>query len=294
MAAATTTRKDAAETSTETSTDELHVFGMRAAEQLVQSFASIAHAQGRFSEDLFSDSPEQKLFPTVNSTLDTTNSGEGNIVTEEQDGTAGTSSLEVDVTQNEDHPDEDAVTEDQAEEGNVVAANQNNTVGTNTLEVEVTQNEDHPDEDAVTEDQAEEENVVTADQNDTAGINTLEVEVTHPDEDAVAEDQAGDDTQQYAGDNEETGDNTQQDVGDEDQNDTMTEGPSNAGTSMVEVEVAQNEDKTDENTTTGDTTSGDTTVSDPGKISAHNTECTVVVGRDHSNGVQVHKKKSLL
>ena len=59
---------------------------------------------------------------------------------------------------------------------------------------------------------------------------------------------------------------------------------------MVEVEVAHNEDETDENTTTGDTTSGDTTVSDPGKSTAHNTECTVVVGRDHGNGVRVHKK----
>ena len=112
----------------------------------------------------------------------------------------------------------------------------------------------------------------------------------HPDEDAVTEDQAGDDTQQYVGDNEETGDDTQQDVGNEDQNDTTMEGPSNAGTSTVEVEVAHNEDETDENTTTGDTTSGDTTVSDPGKITAHNTEHTVVVGHDHGNGVQVHKK----
>ena len=259
VAAATTTRKDAAETSTETSTDDSHVFGMRGAEQLVQSYATIAHAQGRFSEDLFSDSSKQKLFPTDNSTLDTTHSGEGNIVTEEQDCTAGTSTLEADVTQNEDHPDEDAVAEDQLEEGNVVAADQNDTTGTNTLEAEVTQNKDHPDEDAVTEDQA------------------------------------GDDTQQYAGDNEETGDDTQQDAGDnEDQNDIMTEGPSNAGTSMVEVEVAHNEDETDENTTTGDTTSGDTTVSDPGKITAHNTERTVVVGHDHGNGVWVHKKQSLL
>ena len=294
MAAATTTRKKAAETSTETSTDELHVFGMRAAEQLVQSFATIAHAQGRFSEDLFSDSSEQKLFPTDNSTLDTTHSGEGNVVAEEQDGTAGTSTLEVEVTQNEDHPDEDAVAEDQPEEGNVVTGDQNDTAGTNTLEVEVTQNEDHPDEDAVTEDQPEEGNVVTGDQNNTAGTNTLEVEVTqnedHPDEDAVAEDQPGDDTQQYAGDDEETGDDTQQDAGDEDQNDTTREGPSNAGTSTVEVEVAHNEDETDENITTGDTTSGDTTVSYPGKITAHNNECTVVVGRDHGNGVRVHKK----
>ena len=80
MAAATTTRKDAAETSTETSTDDSHVFGMRAAEQLAQSFTAIAHAQGRFSEELFSDSSEQKLFPTDNSTLDTTHSGEGNVV----------------------------------------------------------------------------------------------------------------------------------------------------------------------------------------------------------------------
>ena len=255
MAAATTTRKDTAETSTETSTDDSHVFGMRAAEQLVQSFATIAHAQGRFSEELFSDSSEQKLFLTDNSTLDATHSGEGNVVAEEQDNTAGTSTLEVDVTQNKDQPDEDAVAEDQLEEGNVVAADQNDTEGTNTLEVDVTQNEDQPDEDAVTEDQA------------------------------------GDDTQQYAGNNEETGDDTQQDAGDnEDQNDTMTEGPSNAGTSTVEVEVAHNEDKTDENTTTGDTTSGDTTVSDPGKSTAHKTECTVVVGHDHGNGVWVHKK----
>ena len=70
----------------------------------------------------------------------------------------------------------------------------------------------------------------------------------------------------------------------------MTEGPSNAGTSTVEVEVAHNEDETDENTTTGDTTSGNTTVSDPGKSTAHNTERTVVVGHDHGNGVRVHKK----
>ena len=70
----------------------------------------------------------------------------------------------------------------------------------------------------------------------------------------------------------------------------MTEGPSNAGTSTVEVEVAHNENETDENTTTGDTTSRDTVVSDPGKITAHNTVCTVVVGRDHGNGVRVHKK----
>ena len=255
VAAATTTRKDVAETSTETSTDDLHVFGMRAAEQLVQSFATIAHAQGRFSEELFSDSSEQKLFPTDKSTLDTTHSGEGNVVAEEQDGTAGTSTLEINVTQNEDQPDEDAVAEDQLEEGNVVAADQNDTEGTNTLEVDITQNKDQPDEDAVTEDQA------------------------------------GDDTQQYAGNNEETGDDTQQDAGNnEDQNDTTMEGPSNAGTSTIEVEVAHNEDETDENTTTGDTTSGDTTVSDPGKSTAHNTEHTVVVGRDHSNGVRVHKK----
>ena len=133
MTAATTTRKDAAETSTETSTDDSHVFGMRAAEHLAQSFATIAHAQGRFSEELFSDSSDPKLFPTDNSTLDTTHSGEGNVVTEEQDGTAGTSTLEVDVTQNEDHPDEDAVTEDQLEEGNVVAGDQNDTAGTSTL-----------------------------------------------------------------------------------------------------------------------------------------------------------------
>ena len=53
------------------------------------------------------------------------------------------------VTQNEEQPDEDAVTEDQAEEGNVVTANQNDTEGTSTLEVDVTQNEDQPDEDAV-------------------------------------------------------------------------------------------------------------------------------------------------
>ena len=152
VAAATTTRKEGAETSTETSSDDSHVFGMRAAEQLVQSFATIAHAQGRFSEELFSDSSEQKLFLTDNSTLDTTHSGEGNKVTEEQDSTAGTSTLEVDVTQNEDQPDKDAVAEDQLEEGNIVAADQNNTEGTNTLEAEVTQNEDQPDEDAVTED----------------------------------------------------------------------------------------------------------------------------------------------
>ena len=112
----------------------------------------------------------------------------------------------------------------------------------------------------------------------------------HPDEDAVTEDQPGDDTQQYAGNDEETGDDTQQDSGNEDQNDTTMEGPSNAGTSLVEVEVAHNEDETDENITTGDTTSGDTTVSDPSKITAHNNECTVVVGHDHGNGVQVHKK----
>ena len=68
---------------------------MRAAEKLAQSFATIAHAQGRFLEELFSDSSDQKLFPTDNSTLDTTHSGEGNIVAEEQDGTAGTSTLEV-------------------------------------------------------------------------------------------------------------------------------------------------------------------------------------------------------
>ena len=52
--------RDVAETSTETSTDDLHVFGMRAAEQLAQSLAAIAHAQGRFLEELFSDSSEQK------------------------------------------------------------------------------------------------------------------------------------------------------------------------------------------------------------------------------------------
>ena len=208
------------------------------------------------------------LSKTDNSTLDTTHSGEGNVITEEQDGTAGTSTLEVDVTQNEDHPDEEAVAEDQPEERNVVTGDQNDTAGTNSLEVDVTQKEDHPDEDAVTEDQP--------------GDDTQQY--------AGDDQETGDDTQQYAGDDEETGDDTQQDAGDEDQNDTTTEGPSNAGTSTVEVEVAHNEDKTDENIITGDTTSGDTTVSDPGKITAHNNECTVVVGRDHGNGVWVHKK----
>ena len=72
----------------------------------------------------------------------------------------------MDITQNKDQPDEDAVAEDQLEEGNVVAADQNDTEGTSTLEVNVTQNEDQPDEDAVTEDQAEEGNVVAADQNE--------------------------------------------------------------------------------------------------------------------------------
>ena len=288
VAAATTTRKDVAETSTETSTDDLHVFGMRAAEQLAQSLAAIAHAPGRFLEELFSDSSEQKLFLTDNSTLDTTHSGEGNVVAEEQ-GTAGTT-LEVDITQNKDQPDEDAVTEDQLE----CSCRSERYRRDQHIGSEVTQNED-PDEDAVTEDQAEEGNVVTANQNDTEGTSTLEVDVTQnedqPDEDAVTEDQAGDDTQQYAGNNEETGDNTQKDASNnEDQNDTMMEGPSNAGTSTVEVEVAHNEDKTHENITTGDTTFGDTTVSDPGKSTAHKTERTVVVGRDHGNGVQVHKK----
>ena len=272
VAAATTTRKDAAETLTETSTDDSHVFGMRAAEQLVQSFATITHEQGKFSEDLFSDSSDQKLFPTDNSTLHTTHTDEGNVVTEEQDGTAGTSTLEVDVTQIEDHPEEDAVTEDQPEEGNVVTGDQNDTAGTSTFEVDVTQNEDHPDEYAVSVDQP--------------GKDTQQ--------DAGDGVQSCDDTQQYAGNDEETGDDTQKNAGNEDQNDTMREGPSNAGTSMVEVEVAHNEDETDENITTGDTTSVDTTVSDPGKITAHNNECTVVVGRDHGNGVQVHKTQSLL
>ena len=69
----------------------------------------------------------------------------------------------------------------------------------------------------------------------------------------------------------------------------MTEGPSNAGTSMVEVEVTHNEEQTEEDISTSDTTSGDTTVSDPGKITAHKNECTVVVGSDHGNGEQVHK-----
>ena len=77
---------------------------------------TIAHAQERFSEDLFSDSSEQKLFPTDNSTLDTTHTGEGNVVAEDQNDTAGTSTLEVDVTQNEDQTEENAVAEDQTEE----------------------------------------------------------------------------------------------------------------------------------------------------------------------------------
>ena len=76
-AAATTTKKDAANTSTsstDTSTEGSHVFGITAAQHLAANMANMVIKTGKFSKDLFSDS-EQKMFPTDNSTVrsDTTN-----------------------------------------------------------------------------------------------------------------------------------------------------------------------------------------------------------------------------
>ena len=200
---------------------------MRAAEQLAESFASIAHAQGKFSDDLFSDSSKQKLFPTDNSTLDTTHTGGENVVTEDQNNTAGTSTVDIEVTHNEQQTEEDT-------QQDVVAEDQNDTM------TEGTSN---------------------------AGTSKVEVEVTHNEE--------------------QTEEDTQQDEVTEDQNNT-------AGTSTVEVEVNYNEEQTEEDITTDNTTTGDMTVteqiSEPGKITAHKNKHTVVVGGDHGDGEQVHKK----
>ena len=146
VAAATTTRRDVGDTSTESSADDSHVFGMRAAEKLAESFASIAHEKGKFLEDLFTDLPDQKMFPTDNSTLDSTPT-DGVVAGDKETNTvevpADQSTVDVDVT----HTEEGAT--------DVVPADQS------TLDVDVTHTEEG------------DTDVVPADQS------TLDVDVMH-------------------------------------------------------------------------------------------------------------------
>ena len=159
VAAATTTRRDVGDTSTESSTDDLHVFGMRAAEKLAESFASIAHEKGKFSEDLFTDSSDQKMFSTDNSTLDSTPTDyvvAGDKETNTVEVPADESTVEVDVTHTEEGDTE------------VVPADQS------TLDVDVTHTEVPADQSTLDVDVMHTE--VPANQS------TWDVDVTHTEE----------------------------------------------------------------------------------------------------------------